>query len=717
MNTSIKRAIELFQASKPAEACSLLKKIVEKEPANVDALQILGLILSTQLQYSEASMFLEKGYALAPENLPLIFNLAKSLLDQDRFQDALPYFNKLKSLGGLGENESLNYGMCLAKLNQHNDALILFQSSLSINPKNVGALSNAGVSLSMLGRYEEALRAFDDALRLQPYLYPALRGKANILRLLGNFSESLSYLERAVAAHDPKTYEAWNDAGLILQTLSKHEEALNAYENALLINPNYCQALNNKANLLVETKSFQQAIHVYDNLLRIDPDYQYAFSMRFFSKLMVCDWSEYQESKEVITSLIESKDQAIPPFQALSIIEDEATLKKVAEDWVRNHSSQIAFKTYIPNLINKSKLRIGYFSSDFYNHPVSYLTAEIYELHDRDHFEVYGFSLSTHPIDDMTHRLQTHFDYYEDISRFPDHLLIQKLRDLNIDIAIDLTGHTHGNRLNIFQNRIASIQGSYIGYLGTMGSSGYDFIIADHALIPEGKQNFYTEEVAYLPHYQANDSKRPRPISKHTRNQLGLPEDKVIFCCFNNLYKLNPPIFQAWARILKATPNSILLLYGSSKLAIENLKAAAASHGISSDRILFGPPLPREDYLARFSVCDLFLDTYPYGAGTTGSDALWMGLPIITLSGQSFPSRMGASILNAAGLEGLICTSLAEYENLAIDLANDVDKLKAVKDKLLENIGTKHLFQPMAFTKSLEALYRALMHKKSELPK
>jgi predicted O-linked N-acetylglucosamine transferase (SPINDLY family) len=355
------------------------------------------------------------------------------------------------------------------------------------------------------------------------------------------------------------------------------------------------------------------------------------------------------------------------------------------------------------------KIRVGYFSADFKNHAVSLLTAELYELHDKNQFEIIAFSFGVDDKSSMRLRLSQAFNQYIDVSDMSDLEIAELSRNLKIDIAVDLGGHTSNSRTGIFSYRAAPIQLSYIGYLGTMGVEYYDYLLADKTIVPIELQKFYSEKIVYLPSYQVNDRKRIISDRQFTRVELGLPENGFIFCCFNNNYKILPSMFHSWIRILNAVEGSVLFLYADNEWSKANLIQEAGLRGIDSARLIFGAHIPTEEYLARYRVCDLFLDTFPYNAGTTASDALWVGLPVLTLMGQSFASRMAASLLNAIGLPELITNSQAEYETLAIELAMNHQKLRDIKLKLANNRLTAPLFDTPLFVKNIEAAYLTMV--------
>ena len=351
------------------------------------------------------------------------------------------------------------------------------------------------------------------------------------------------------------------------------------------------------------------------------------------------------------------------------------------------------------------KIRIAYFSADFREHPVSILTAEMFELHDKSLFETYAFSYGPDDKGQMRKRIINAFNQFYDVSKISDLEIVKIARKLNIDIAIDLGGYTSKCRTEIFNHRAAPIQVSYIGFLGTMSNNKIDYLIADRTIITNEEKDAYTEKIIFLPSYQVNDRKRKIADKKFTREELGLPKNSFIFCNFNNNYKLTPDIFNGWIEILKRTTDSSLFLYAENNIVEENLKKYALARNIDGNRLIFGHKISAENYLARYKTCDLFLDTFPYNGGTTCSDAIWAGLPVVTLKGKSFASRYASSILNSAGQSILIANNLCEYKNLAVNLAENPNKLKRIKKELENNRLTLPLFDSHLFTKNIEKAY------------
>ena len=423
--------------------------------------------------------------------------------------------------------------------------------------------------------------------------------------------------------------------------------------------------------------------------------------------MQICSWPTLAEDRENIAQKVKAEEKVITPFMLLAMNDDAFLHKKCSEIYVKNRYPLNLTLGPISKSAKKKRIRIAYFSPDFRNHAVSFLTSELFEIHDRDNFEIFAFSLYKAPIGDETNlRLRKVFDRFIDVDNMSDIGIAQLAREMEIDIAIDLAGHTQYSRTGIFSYRAAPVQVNWLGYPGTIGANFIDYIVADKTLIPEQSQQFYSEKVVYLPSsYQANDRKRLISDRKFTREELGLPGNGFVFCCFNNNFKILPVTFDRWMQILKAVEGSVLWLFQDNSWAVENLKKQAEKQGIAADRLVFAERLAPPEHLARHRQADLFLDTFPYNAHTTASDALWTGIPVLTLKGQSFPSRVAASLLNAIGLPELITNTQEEYESLAIDLATNHQKLADIKLKLANNRLTTPLFNTPLFTKNLEAAY------------
>jgi protein O-GlcNAc transferase len=571
-------------------------------------------------------------------------------------------------------------------------AELYLKQAIRFQPSNPHVLRLLGVIYAQRKQYSEALKYLNDSLKSLPKNSLALSNLGNIFLELKDYNNALDAYGKAIKI-DPRYAEAWSNKGNTLNELKRYEEAIAHYDKALSLKPDYAEAWSNKGNTLNELKRYEEAIAHYDKALSLKADIDWVSGDLLHAKMKICSWSGLAESLENISKKVVANEKVAQPFLLLALNDDTLLHKKSSEIYAQHKRP-----------VNK-KIRIGYFSADFRNHPVSMLTVELFELYDKNRFDIIAFSFGADDKSPMRLRLSQAFTQFIDVSGMSDLDIAKLSRELYIDIAVDLGGYTAHNRTGAFAYQAAPVQVSYLGYLGTMGAEYIDYLFADKNIISEGLQKNYTEQIAYLPSYQVNDRKRIVSDRQFTRQELGLPENGFVFCCFNNNYKILPGVFAIWMRILKAIEGSVLFLYAENKWTEENLKKEAEVNGINSGRLVFGKSIPTDEYLARYRVCDLFLDTLPYNAGTTASDALWVGLPVLTLMGRSFASRVAASLLNAIGLPELITNTQEEYEALAVELAMNPKKLANIKLKLANNRLTTPLFDTPLFTKNLESAY------------
>ena len=522
---------------------------------------------------------------------------------------------------------------------------------------------------------------------------------------LKHYEEALSYYDRAISLK-PDYAEAWHNKGVNYCELKRFEEALTHYDEAMKFKTNYAEAWYNKGVVFSELGIHENALVCYQNAQAIKPGMHWLLGQLVHTKMLLCNWGGIEKSLIELRGGIEGREKVVQPFAALALF-DSPQLHQIAADIyvASKHPSNFSLGK-ISRKLDEDKIRVAYFSADFQDHPISYLAAEMFELHDKNFFEIFAFSFGGINAGVMRQRLKKSFDVFIEVDNKSDKEIAVLSRSLGIDIAVDLGGHTQHARTGIFAHRAAPIQISYAGYLGTMSTSYIDYLVADKSIVTSKSLPYISEKIIRLSSYQVNDRKKFIGDSRFSRADLGLPKQGFVFCCFNNNYKITPETFTSWMRILIAVEGSVLFLYADNEIVKKNLKKEAAFRGVSEDRIIFGEGMSRDDYLSRYKAADLFLDTTPYNAGTTASDALWVGLPVLTLIGESFSSRVAASILNAIGLPDLIASSQSEYESLAIELASKPERLAAIKERLAINRTTTLLFDTPLFTKNLEDAYR-----------
>jgi predicted O-linked N-acetylglucosamine transferase (SPINDLY family) len=456
---------------------------------------------------------------------------------------------------------------------------------------------------------------------------------------------------------------------------------------------------------------FEAAAADYAMAGSLSPDIKFLTGAHLEARLQACAWLGIEAEIARATAGIERGDAVSHPFTCMAFSDSPDLQRKAAQIWVRETCPADASLGPITRRPPGGKIRIGYFSSDFREHPVSRLVAELIETHDRSRFEVSAFAWGPPSRDELRQRLERAFDRFLDVQGKSNKEIAILARGMSLDIAVDLGGHTHGSRPGIFAMRAAPLQINYLGYPGTSGASYMDYLIADPVLIPTELQRHYSEKVIYLPYFQANDSKRRISDRTFTRQELGLPASGVVFCCFNTSYKIAPGTMDSWMRILGRVPGSVLLLFAADAAVAENLRREARNRAVAPERLCFAGKLPPSDYLARYRAADLFLDTLPYNAGTVASDALWAGLPVLTRVGTAFAGRMAASLLQSVGLPELIASTADEYENLAVALANDPQRRLNLRRTLTQRRLDETLFDTRNFARHLETGYAEILRK------
>jgi len=547
-----------------------------------------------------------------------------------------------------------------------------------------------------------ALGSFERALSLKAGYAEAWYCRGNALSALGRHEPALESYARAIALN-PQHAEALNNSGNCLYELMRHAEALACFDRSLALRGDRPEVLANRGNTLRDLGRFEEAAADYEAALNLEPHLKFIPGLRLISRMHVCDWRGFESERNQLAAGIDRDEAVTDPFTALALLDSPPLQRQAARLWVREKCPANHELPVLAAHTGHERIRIGYFSQDFRNHPVAVLTAELFELHDRSRFELTAFSFAPASQDEMQQRLRPAFDRFLDLSDTPDRDVALLARRLEIDIAIDLAGFTSNSRIAVLARRAAPLQVSWLGYLGTMAAEYIDYLIADPVIIPPHTRAHYSEKIIYLPSYQPNDSQRRIAERIFSREELGLPAAGLVFCCFNTSYKISPEIFAGWMRILGEVPGSVLWLLGGTGSTEANLRAAAQRHGVEAARLVFGGRLPFPEYLARFRAADLFLDTLPYNAGTTASDALWAGLPVLTCMGTAFAARVAGSLLTALELPELITTSPAEYEQAAIELARDPPRLEALRQKLLANRLSTRLFDTRSVVRSLEA--------------
>jgi predicted O-linked N-acetylglucosamine transferase (SPINDLY family) len=587
------------------------------------------------------------------------------------------------------------------------DAILARMSPYAPMPASllVDVLNLRGSLLMMLRRLEDAAETYNRALQIYPGDIEALNNLGAAYSELGDHARALEVFKRALAVL-PDSWQVHNNIGIALCALTHFEGAIESYGRAQALNPDYAEAFYNQGDAYIILRRYEDAATAYDRAVALKPDLPYALGAQFYARMQLCDWSDHDAQCAAILAAVDRGEPASAPFPLLLMPSSATQQHKAAQTNMDRRFPKIAREAH-PQY-RHTRLRIAYVSSSFRQHPIMQLAIGVFEHHDRTRFETFAWSLVPGDDSAMRKRLEHAFDHFIDAQDMDDHAIAEAMRAQEIDIAIDLDGFTEGSRMGVLAPRPAPVQALWLGYAGTSGAPHLDTIIADSCVIPPGAEGGYSERVARLAHAFQPNSERPMALPM-SRAAAGLPDTGFVFCCFNNLCKITPDVFAIWMRLLAQVDGSVLWLRGDNDTAQANLRLAAGRHGISGERLIFAPRVAEDLHYARMMAADLFIDTFTYNAHTTASDALWAGLPLVTRIGETFASRVAASLLHAVGLPEMVTDSSQAYEALILKLARDADALGALRRRLVENRSTAPLFDIARFTRDLEQAYEALI--------
>ncbi len=597
-----------------------------------------------------------------------------------------------------------NVGVTLKELGRLKEAVKSYKKAIMIEPNYAEAYNNLGATFHELGSLQKAVESYDKALKINFNYVAAYYNMGITLKSLNRLDEAIASYTKAIEIN-PNFAEAYNNIGIVFKEQNLLKEAIDAFNKSISLKPNYAEAYWNIGDVLNDQGKIELGIAAYKKSISMKPDYEIGRAKLIYYLAYTCDWDGIKENNKLIPKL-GTTNQFISPFSLLAL-EDAPERHLIRSEKYSISKFPKNNKPFSNRLRKTSKLiRIGYFSAEFREHPVAYQIVRVLELHNRDKFEVFGYSLYRHPQSELQRRLVESFDYFVNIEGMSDKDKAHRAREDKIDIAIDLTGYTDNNCCKIFSYGAAPIQINYLGYPGTMGTNFFDYIVADQNIIPPENQKNFREKLIYLPHtYMPTDNTREISSRYISKKEFGLPDNSFVFCCFNNHYKITTEEFDIWMKFLSKIENSVLWLSKANHVSEANLKKEAINRNIDSSRIIFAERVPMKDHLARYQLADLFLDTFNYNAHTTASEALWGGLPVITKIGNGFPARVASSLLHAIDLPELITKNKKEYEDLVLELANNAKKLSLIKEKLAVNRLSQPLFNVEQYTKFLEHGY------------
>ena len=732
-----------FQAGHPQAAADLIAQALAVEPQDAGAHGNLGYALHVLGRHVEALESLERALAIQPDLMEALNNRGNTLSALGRHDDAVASFDRALVLRPDYVEAAYNRGNALHAAGRMDDALAAYDAVIAARPDIAQAHNNRARVLQDLGRHDDALAGYDKAVVLAPKYLHAIVGRGTARLALKQPAAALADFDAAVRI-DPQHAGAHEGRGSALFTLRRaddavlaftrcldidgaridariqrgnasyelrrYEDAIVDFEAVLAATPDAAGVVCNRGNALLELKRYDEAARAFERVQALDADYPYAIGKRAHAQAMACDWRDLDALvAQVETGLVEGR-RVIEPFAYSAFATDPMALRRCAELFAADQfPAQPALVPAGPRR-SSGKIRIGYLGGEFRNQATSILAAELFELHDRSRFEIVAFDNGWDDGSTLRRRMNAAFDEVVTIAALPDDEAARAVAERRIDILVNLNGWFGLGRTGVFARRPAPVQVNWLGFPGTLGAPYLDVIVADADTIPAGEEGAYVERVVRLPHsYQPND--RQRAIADlPSRAYVGLPSGAVVFACFNNTYKITPATFASWMRILAAVDGSVLWLLQDNDAATRHLRAAAAAHGIAPDRLHFAPRIRLDEHLARHACADLFLDTLPYNAHTTASDALWAGLPVLSCRGTTFPGRVGASLLHALDLaDDLLVDDVPTYEARAIELGRDRARLARVRERLAQARRTAPLWDTPAYARALEAAYEAML--------
>jgi protein O-GlcNAc transferase len=691
-----------------AAAAESYRKALTLNPNHPLAHNNFSIILRRLGHAEDAISHCDKAIALASNYGEAWNNRGNALFDLGRHDEALESYTRALSLApGLSE-AMLGRGNVMLAQERYDEALANYDKALAVKPDSADCLAGRGFALRALKRFAPAAESFERALALDPGNADAWLGRAAVLMELRRFAEAAASFDKVLAAR-PDFAEAYYGRGRALQALRRYDDALADFDTALTMQPFFAECLYAYGNLLRERNRLDEAAQAFERLYDFAPDHDFLKGMLLYTKMFCGDWDRYAELADAVTWDIQIGQKATEPFVYQAVSSSPADLKRCAEIFSAARYPAAATPVWTGERYAHDKIRVGYVAGEFRYQATSILMAELFERHDKSGFALYAFDNGWDDGSTLRKRIAAACDEVVDIASLGDLAAAAAIRQREIDVLVDLSGYFGLERTGVFALRPAPVQVNYLGFPGTLGADYIDYIIADKVVIPPDEAGFYTEKVAWLPDcYQANDTRRRIAERGPTRQEQGLPEQGFVFCCYNNTYKITPDVFDVWMRLLGRVEGSVLWLLQHTELTPRNLRREAESRGIAPERLVFATGIPLEEHLARHRLADLFLDTLPYNAHTTGNDALWAGLPLLTCEGTTFAGRVAASLLGAVGVPELITGSLAEYEAMAVKLAEDPMLLLSLRAKLAANRGSCTLFDPERFARHIEAAYAAM---------
>ena len=679
------------------------KAILKRDPGHTGALNLLAAVLTTVGRFTEAERYVQRALERDASSDAAFYNYGLILKALRRPDEALQSFDRALKINSSVPETWNSRGTVLNDLNRYQDAVVDFEKAIALNPHFAEAYFNKGKSLSLLKRLNQAAGAFEKALALKPGLAEAWVGLGNVLFELAKYDDALAAHDRALALNS-NIAEGRVGRGNIFLRRKRYQDALTEFDRAVALNTDLAHAWYGRASALDRLKRHEEATEAYGRVLAINRQHPFAKGAFLHQRMLCCAWEGLDELIAEIEKDILAGRLAAEPFGWQAAATTPQSLRRCAELFNAERYPAKASGAVSRPARDGRKIRIGYVSGELRDQATSHLIVGVLEHHDKSSFEIYAFDNGWNDGSEIRRRIEAAVPTIIGISQLDDQSAAAVIRDQQIDILINLNGYFGEGRTGVFAERAAPIQVNYLGFPGTLGAPYMDYIIADACVIPPGDEEFYTEKVVYLPEcYQANDDRKQIAGRPFSRGECGLPAEGFVFCCFNNNYKITPEVLNSWMRVLRRVDGSVLWLLEDNVSAVSNLRKETAARGVNPERLVFAKRIPLADHLARHRLAGLFLDTLPYTAHTTASDALWAGLPVLTRIGNTFPGRVAASLLQAVGLGELITTSQKDYEELAVTLAGNPPLLASIRAKLACNRDSLPLFNTAGFTRHFEA--------------
>lgn len=741
MSASVQRKLQQahqrLQSGDRVSAASLCEDVLERAPHNPDALWLLGTIYLVSGRPQDAMPLFEKALAAAPGDGATLESLGVAHLLLGQYAAAEDVLRKALSIRGAPPSVHMRLGIALMNQGEHGDAVTHLERAVALEPGNVDAHLNLGQGYASAGDFAAASREFEHVRALDPHHGDALYNLGVTALEQGQRERARSHFEHLLA-QSPSYIDARERLVTMHLSAGRFREAIAHLREIVRLQPDNARTFVRLAGALLECGTLDEAASAAQRARELDPaeagaygtlaqihylrgeldqartvleeGYERTTSNGLLGMLVhllhrMCDWNKWRPLWGRMAAELNRSPDLGSPYWLL--FEDTTPQQQLdyTRRWAGDRFGNLPAAQASATRRKSERLRVGYLSADFYEHPVARLIVEILELHDRSRFEIFAYSHGPDDGSAMRARLRAAVDHFTDIAYDPDDRALELIHSHELDLLIDLRGYTMGDRLQIMAQRPCPVQVTWLGYPGGTGAGFIDYLIADDFIIPRGAESAYSERVLRMPHcYQPNDRKRP-VAAPLTRAEYGLPETGCVFCSFNQTVKITPEVFGRWMSLLRRVPGSVLWLLEDNRWATANLITAAGEQDVSPERIVIAPRLPMAEHLARYRVADVALDTFPYGSHTTGSDALWSGCPLVALCGSTFAARVSGSLLTSCGLPELIAKSFEQYEEIAYRLSTDAALMRDVRARLARARDTAPLFDSVNFTRDLEQLY------------